>query len=90
MTDSAVQHITSRDNPLLKQLRQLVQHNTAYRREGRCWVEGEHLCDAALRRGLRPEGPGSAGLRGRVGFLDGEGGEGERGHERGHGVSCRG
>jgi len=54
MSVAAVQHITSRDNPLLKQLRQLVQHNTAYRREGRCWVEGEHLCDAALRRGVRP------------------------------------
>ncbi len=47
--------IASRDNELLKQLRQLVQHNTAYRKQGRYWVEGEHLCQAALQRGLHPE-----------------------------------
>lgn len=47
--------VASRDNELLKQLRQLVLHNTAYRKQGRYWVEGEHLCQAALQRGLHPE-----------------------------------
>ena len=47
-------HITSRDNPLLKDLRKVAQDNTAYRKAGRYWVEGDHLCSAALARGLRP------------------------------------
>ncbi len=46
--------LTSRDNPLLKELRKLSQDNTAYRKAGRYWVEGDHLCSAALQRGLRP------------------------------------
>ena len=47
--------ITSRDNALLKELRKLAQDNTAYRKAGKYWVEGDHLCSAALLRGLRPE-----------------------------------
>ena len=47
--------IQSRDNALLKSLRRLARDNTGYRREGRIWVEGEHLCDAAAKRGLRPQ-----------------------------------
>ena len=47
-------HISSRDNPLLKELRKLVQDNTAYRKAGRFWIEGDHLCSAALLRGLKP------------------------------------
>ena len=47
-------HITSRDNPLLKELRRLSQDSTAYRRSGRVWVEGDHLGRAALLRGQRP------------------------------------
>lgn len=47
-------HITSRDNPLLKRLRQLVQHSTAYRKQGQVWLEGDHLCRAALARGWMP------------------------------------
>jgi TrmH family RNA methyltransferase len=47
-------HITSRENPLLKELRKVAQDNTAYRKAGRYWVEGDHLCSAALARGLRP------------------------------------
>ena len=43
MTDSQVQHITSRDNAFLKDLRRLAQDNTAYRKQGRFWAEGEHL-----------------------------------------------
>jgi TrmH family RNA methyltransferase len=46
--------IASRDNPLLKELRKLAQGNTAYRKTGRFWVEGDHLCGAALQRNLRP------------------------------------
>lgn len=46
--------ITSRDNPRLKALRRLAQDNTAYRRTGQVWVEGEHLCDAALARAQTP------------------------------------
>ena len=46
--------ITSRDNPLLKELRKLAGDNTAYRKQGRVWLEGDHLCRAALARGLKP------------------------------------
>jgi TrmH family RNA methyltransferase len=46
--------ITSRDNPLLKELRKLGTDNTAYRKSGRVWVEGDHLCSASLQRGVRP------------------------------------
>lgn len=46
--------ISSRDNPLLKELRRLSQDSTAYRKTGRFWVEGDHLCRAALLRGRRP------------------------------------
>ena len=47
--------ITSRDNPLVKELRRLSQDSTAYRKLGRVWLEGDHLCRAALARGIRPE-----------------------------------
>ena len=43
-----VTHITSRDNPLLKALHQLANDSTAYRKQGRVWLEGDHLCRAAL------------------------------------------
>ena len=46
--------ITARDNPLLKELRKLGSDSVAYRELGRIWVEGEHLCSAALARGLTP------------------------------------
>jgi len=48
------QHIRSRDNPLIKRLRQLTQDNTAYRKLGQVWLEGDHLCRALLVRGGRP------------------------------------
>jgi TrmH family RNA methyltransferase len=51
---TGVQHITSRDNPFLKDLRRLSQDSTAYRKQGRFWVEGDHLCRAALVRGVQP------------------------------------
>ena len=47
--------ITSRDNPLVKDLRRLSQDSTAYRKLGRVWLEGDHLCRAALTRGVKPE-----------------------------------
>ncbi|MDO9358061.1 MAG: RNA methyltransferase [Polaromonas sp.] len=46
--------VTSRDNALLKDLRKLSQDSSAYRKQGRVWLEGDHLCRAALARGLRP------------------------------------
>ncbi|MBK6006487.1 RNA methyltransferase [Ramlibacter ginsenosidimutans] len=53
MTDAA-SYVTSRDNALLKDLRKLAQDSHAYRRQGRIWLEGDHLCRAALQRGQRP------------------------------------
>lgn len=46
--------VSSRDNALVKDLRRLSQDSTAYRKQGRVWLEGDHLCRAALQRGLRP------------------------------------
>jgi len=54
MTRPQAQHITSRDNAFLKDLRRLSQDSTAYRKQGRFWVEGDHLCRAALVRGVKP------------------------------------
>lgn len=50
----APERISSRDNPLLKELRRLAQDPGGYRRSGRIWIEGDHLCRAARDRGLRP------------------------------------
>lgn len=52
---SGPQTIGSRDNALLKDLRRLAQDNTAYRKQGRVWLEGDHLARAALQRGRVPE-----------------------------------
>ena len=54
MSSDPIVHIQSRDNPLLKELRRLSQDNTAYRKQGRVWLEGDHLCRAALARGWKP------------------------------------
>jgi RNA methyltransferase, TrmH family len=48
-------HISSRSNPLVQQLRRLVQDGTHYRRAGRVWLEGEHLCSALVQQGGRAE-----------------------------------
>ena len=48
-------HISSRDNPLVKDFKRLAQDSGAYRKQGRVWVEGEHLCQAALARGVQPQ-----------------------------------
>lgn len=49
-----VTYISSRDNSFIKDLRRLSQDSTAYRKQGRVWLEGDHLCRAALQRGLKP------------------------------------
>jgi RNA methyltransferase, TrmH family len=54
VTTAAPQFITSAANPLLKDLRRLAQDSTAYRKQARVWLEGDHLCRAALERGVQP------------------------------------
>jgi TrmH family RNA methyltransferase len=54
MTSDSVTRIASRDNALLKELRRLSQDSAAYRKEGRIWLEGDHLFRAALTRGVQP------------------------------------
>jgi len=46
--------VSSRDNAFVKELRRLSRESTAYRKQGRVWLEGDHLCRAALNRGLKP------------------------------------
>lgn len=46
-------HITSRDNPTVKAIRRLAQESNAYRKLGQYWVEGDHLCHAAMLKGIR-------------------------------------
>ncbi len=55
MDAPSVTHITSRDNPLLKELHKLANDSTAYRKQGRVWLEGDHLCRAVLQRGQTPD-----------------------------------
>lgn len=50
-----VTEIHSRDNAFVKELRRLSQDSTAYRKQGQVWLEGDHLCRAALARGLSPK-----------------------------------
>lgn len=45
-----VVHITSRDNPLVQRIRKLGQYPVSYRKLGQIWLEGDHLCSAALNR----------------------------------------
>lgn len=47
-------HISSRDNPLVKELSRLARESVAYRKYGRVWLEGDHLCRAALARAWTP------------------------------------
>jgi TrmH family RNA methyltransferase len=54
MTSSPVTAIHSRENPFVKDLRRLAQDTTAYRKQGRIWLEGDHLCRAAMARGRHP------------------------------------
>lgn len=61
MTDSLFQRparmrstqlVTSRENPLVQRLRRLSQDPVAYRKQGEVWLEGDHLCEACLQRGV--------------------------------------
>jgi TrmH family RNA methyltransferase len=45
--------ITSRDNPLVKELKRLHQDGSAYRKLGQVWLEGDHLCRAAMTRHVK-------------------------------------
>lgn len=54
MTSPETTLITSRDNPLIKELRKLSSEPIAYRKTGRVWLEGDHLCSAALLKGVKP------------------------------------
>lgn len=47
--------VRSAANAQYKAVRQLAQDSTAWRRQGRIWLEGDHLCRAALARGIQPE-----------------------------------
>ncbi len=51
---AAATHVSSAANPLIKALRRLSQDSAAYRKQGRVWLEGDHLCGAALARGWKP------------------------------------
>jgi RNA methyltransferase, TrmH family len=44
--------VSSRDNPLVKRLLRLTQQAGSTRRMGQVWLEGEHLCGAALAHGV--------------------------------------
>ncbi|RZI98669.1 MAG: RNA methyltransferase, partial [Haliea sp.] len=46
--------ISSRDNAFAKSLRKLARDSTAYRAQHQVWLEGDHLCRAALTRGVQP------------------------------------
>jgi RNA methyltransferase, TrmH family len=49
-----VTHVSSAANALIKDLHRLSRDSTAYRKQGRVWLEGDHLCRAALARGFKP------------------------------------
>ncbi|MCM2253437.1 MAG: RNA methyltransferase [Ramlibacter sp.] len=54
MSAGGAQFVHSAANALFKELRRLAQDSTAYRKQGRIWLEGDHLCRAALARGVSP------------------------------------
>ena len=49
-----ITRISARDNPLLVRLRKLSKRPSGYRKDGVALLEGEHLCDAWVRRGALP------------------------------------
>ena len=50
-----ITEISSRDNAFVKELRRLSRESGMYRKLGYSWLEGDHLCRAALTRGLKPK-----------------------------------
>jgi RNA methyltransferase, TrmH family len=55
VSETAAAVIRSTANPQFKSIRLLAQDSTAWRKQGRVWLEGDHLCRAALARGVQPE-----------------------------------
>jgi RNA methyltransferase, TrmH family len=55
MSAAAFSLVSSRDNALIKDIRRLIAEPTAYRRLGRFWMEGDHLCRAAVQKGFMPK-----------------------------------
>jgi RNA methyltransferase, TrmH family len=52
MSSPQVERIASASNATLKALKRLAQMPDAYRDQGRVWLEGDHLLQAALARGV--------------------------------------
>lgn len=50
-----ITEISSRDNAFVKELRRLSRESGMYRKLGHVWLEGDHLCRAAITRGLTPK-----------------------------------
>lgn len=46
-----IRHISSKSNPWFKKIKELANDNKAYRTYRQVWLEGEHLCRAAIARG---------------------------------------
>ena len=49
----AIKHISSKDNAICKRLRLALKDNNAYRADNIVWIQGEHLCQAAVDQGWR-------------------------------------
>lgn len=47
-----IKQVSSRDNPLLVQLRKQLKDPAGYRKSTQVWLEGEHLCEAAIQQGI--------------------------------------
>lgn len=54
MSNPGIQRITSAANATVKQLKRWAQDAQAARKDAVVWVEGDHLCRAALQHGWRP------------------------------------
>jgi RNA methyltransferase, TrmH family len=52
---NAIDVISSRENALAKEIKRLAQDGAVYRKTGRVWLEGEHLCDALSQKGQRAD-----------------------------------
>jgi TrmH family RNA methyltransferase len=55
VTEATPAVVRSASNPQFKALRLLAQDSTAWRKQGRVWLEGDHLGRAALARGVQAE-----------------------------------
>lgn len=55
MSEAPPAVIRSTANPQFKALRLLAHDSTGWRKQGRIWLEGDHLCRAALARGVQAQ-----------------------------------